>query len=47
MKKDFRKKKAGSSVQMIAYSDALAAINVDLGEAAVRDEIKWGVSTSS
>jgi hypothetical protein len=31
---------------MINYNEALAIMNVDLGEAAVRDEIKWGVSSS-
>ena len=41
MRAEFGLKKAGSSVWVIKYSEALVGLNVDLGEAAVRDEIKW------
>ena len=30
---------------MIKYNEALTALNVDLTEAALRDEVKWGVAS--
>lgn len=47
IKKECSKKKAGSSDLLINYTEALAIMNVDLGEAAVRDEIKWGVASQT
>ena len=40
LKKEFGQKKVGS-ILLIDYSAALASIGVDLGEAAIRDEVKW------
>ena len=46
LKKEFGQKKVGSNF-LIDYSAALASITVDLGEAAVRDEVKWTTRDTS